>query len=173
MDRYDRPEDAIPHEFTVLVMNETDECFGHPPAELFETVRSRLACDRLLLEEHHRTLEELPTYATLVQYPIWIVHHSCLFVERTTQLGSYLRTASYPDETRVLVVLDTDDEHMRAHLTGEVEREYADDVTVVTSATGLIYYLLGHLEVANPCSAAGLEYIVAWNNRISDTVGPR
>jgi len=173
MERYDEPEDAIPHEVTVLVLNETDELFGRRPAELFEEVRSKLTCDRLLLEEHYRSLSDLPEYRHLVQYPIWAVHHSCLFVDRTTDLGSYLRTASIPDETKVLVLLDTDDERMGAHLRGEIASEYGDEVTVVTSETALVHYLLGHMEVANPCSAAGLDYLLSWNNKISDTVGPR
>lgn len=173
MERYDDPADAIPHELTVLVLNETDECFGRPPAALFDDVRSALSCDRLLVEEHYRTLSDLPGYQSLVQYPIWVVHHSCLFVDRTTQLGSYLRSGSFPDETQVLVLLDTDDERMGEHMRGELDREYSDEVTVVTSETALIHFLLGFLSVANPCSAAGLDYLVSWNNKISDTVGPR
>ena len=173
MDRYEDPEDAIPHELTVLVLNETDECFGRPPGEIFDDVREALTCDRLLVEEHYRSVDELPDYGSLVQYPIWVVHHSCLFVDRSTQLGSYLRTASFPDETQVLVLLDTDDERMCAHMRSELDGEYSDEVTVVSSETALVHYLLGYLGVANPCSAAGLDYLVSWNNKISDTVGPR
>lgn len=173
MERYQDSEDAIPHEMTVLVLNETDACFGRPPAALFEAVRERLTCDRLLLEEHYRTVEDIPAYHALVQYPIWVVHHSSLIVEGTTELGSYLRTASFPDETQVLVVLDTDDERMGEHMRGEIEREYSDEVVIVTSETAFVHYLLGHLGVANPCSAAGLDYLLSWNNKISDTVGPR
>ena len=173
MDRYEDPEDAIPHELTVLVLNETDGCFGRPPVEIFEEVREALTCDRLLVEEHYRSVDELPDYGSLVQYPIWVVHHSCLFVDRSTQLGSYLRTASFPDETQVLVLLDTNDERMGDHLRGEIEREYGEEVTVVASEEALVHYILGHLEIANPCSAAGLDYLVSWNNKISDMVGPR
>lgn len=173
MDRYDDPDDAIPHELTVLVLNETDECFGREPVDLFAEVRESITCDRLIVEDHYRSPAELPEYRTLVQYPIWVVHHSCLFVDRTTQLGSYLRTASFPDETQVLVLLDTDDERMAAHMRDELEREYCDELTVVSTETAFVHYLLGYLDVANPCSAAGLEYVVAWNNKISDIVGPR
>lgn len=173
MKRYDDPEDAIPHELTVLVLNQTDECFGRDPADLFEAVRAKLSCDRLLVEEHYRTLAELPEYRSLIQYPIWIVHHSCLFVERTTQLGSYLRSGSFPDETQVVVLLDTEDQRMSDHMRGELASEYSDELTVVGSEKALVHYLLGFLDVANPCTAAGLDYLVSWNNKISDRVGPR
>lgn len=173
MDRYDDPEDAIPHELTVLVLNETDECFGRSPVELFDEVRSAITCDRLLLEEHYRSVDDLPSYPDLVQYPIWVVHHSCLFRDRPTQLGSYLRSGSFPDEIQVLVLLDTADVGMGDHMRAELEAEFCDEVTVVPSATALHYYLLGHMGVASPCSAAGLDYLVAWNHKIADTVGPR
>lgn len=173
MERYDDPTDAIPHELTVLVLNETNECFGRSPVDVFEDIRDEIRCDRLILEEHYWSLDDLPDYNTLVQYPIWVVHQSCLFVDQSTQLGSYLRTASFPDETQVLIVVDTDDERVASHLREEIDREYADEVLVVPSETALRYYFLGHLQVANPCSAAGLDYLVAWNHRISDTVGPR
>lgn len=173
MERYDDPADAIPHELTVLVLNETAECFGRSPVELFEEIRDTLACDRLLVEEHYRTLQELPEYHTLIRYPIWLVHQSCLFVDRSTELGSYLKTASFPDETRVLLLLDTDDCRIEDQFRAEITTEYADRLLIITSETALRYYLLGYLGAANPCSAAGLDYLVSWNNKISDTVGPR
>ncbi len=171
IDRYDDPTDAIPHETTVLVLNETDRLFGDQPAPTFDDVRSKLTCDKLLLEEHYHSLDDLPEYDKLVQYAVWVVHHSCLFTDRATQLGSYLRTGSFPDETQVLVVLDADDEGTREYMESELE-DYSDELTVVTSETALTYYLLGHLQTVNPCNAAGLDYLVSWNNKVSDTIGP-
>ncbi len=173
MDRYNDPEDAIPHELTVLVLTEADEIFGQDPVDIFESVRERLDCDRLLVEEHYRSLADLPDYQSIVQYPIWVVHHSCLFGDRSTALESYLRTASFPDETVVLALIDTDDERIAARFQEQIDTEYSDKLVTITSESALRHYLLGYLGVANPCSAAGLDFLVSWNNKISDTVGPR
>lgn len=172
IDRYDDPTDAIPHETTVLVLNETDRCFDRQPAALIDEVRSELACDKLMVEAHYEGLDDIPRYDRLVQYAVWVIHHSCLFTDRNAPLGSYLRTASFPDETQVLVVLDVEDRSTFDYMRREIEAEYSDEVVIVDSGTALVYYLLGHLQTANPCSAAGLDYIVSWNNKISDTIGP-
>ncbi|MFC7044357.1 hypothetical protein ACFQH6_02085 [Halobacteriaceae archaeon GCM10025711] len=164
-------EDAIPHETTVLVLNETETCFGRQPEELFDEVRSDLNCDKLLLEEHYRTLDDIPAFDKLIQYEIWMVHHSCLLVDGPTSLQSYLSTESFPDEIQVVVMLDTDDPNMVDYLRQMVTEEYSDRITVISSAEAMHYYLLGRLTTASPCTAAGLDYIVSLNNKISDNVG--
>lgn len=171
IDRYESPEDAIPHETTILVLNETDSLFETPPETLFEWVRSEVTCDRLLIEEHYRPADDLPPFDKLIQYQVWIVHHSCLLVEESTPLQSYLSTESFPDETVVIVVLDMEDDRMEEHLRKKIWTEYGDEITVISDETALRYYLHGYLQTANPCSAAGLDYIVSWNNKISDSVG--
>jgi len=170
MERYETREDVIPHETTILVLNETDGCFGRPTEELLDAVRSALSCDKLLVEAHYCTPGELPAYDTLVQYGVWVVHHSCLLGDRPTPLDSLLRTESFPDETRVVAVVDDDVESDAVR--AEIESEYGPKPTVVDSETALVYYLLGHLETATPCSTAGLDYLRSWNNKIIDIVGP-
>lgn len=172
IDRYEGPDDAIPHETTVLVVSETEHCFGKPFTRLFEEIRSRVACDELLVEEQYRSVDDLPDYDTLIQYGVWVVHYSSLLAESSASIRAYLEDTSIPDEMQVLVVFDTDDERLASNAEEGLEAEYGNRLMVVSTETELVYYLLGHLNTATPCSAAGLDYLVAWNNMISDFVGP-
>ncbi|MFC4548783.1 MULTISPECIES: hypothetical protein [Halorussus] len=172
IDRYETPDEAIPHETTVLVLTETETCFGEPFAALFEEVRSQIACDKLLVEDHYRSAGNLPDYDVLIQYGVWLVHYSSLLAEGSPSIRSYLENESVPDETQVLVVFDTDDERLASNAEEGLETEYSDRLTVVSTRNELVYYLLGHFNTATPCSAAGLDYLVSWNNKMSDFVGP-
>lgn len=172
IEHYENPEDAIPYETTILVLSETDDFFGDPAEKAFDEVRSGVSCEKHLVEEHYLTLDELPEYDRLIQYDVWVIHHSCLLVDRTDPLLSYLRSESFPDETQVLLVVGSEDDGLTTYVRGEIETEYSENITVVSSRTAMVYYLLGHLQTATPCSAAGLDYLVSRNNKISDNVGP-
>lgn len=82
--RYESGEDAIPHETTVLVLSEIDTCFGDAFEELFEDVRTAIDCDKQIVQEHHRNVEGLPDFETLIQYDIWVVHNSVLLIDQDT-----------------------------------------------------------------------------------------
>lgn len=168
---YENPEDAIPYETTVLVLSQTDSCFDAEISALFDETRSRLACDKHHVEEHYKSLEEMPEYDRIIQFNVWLIHHSCLLVEGTDPILSYLRSEAIPDETQVAIVLDTDDERLSENVRESIEEEYSNRVTVLSSREAVIHYLLGHLQTASPCSSAGLDYLVSWNNKVSEYVG--
>lgn len=171
IERYDNPEDAIPYETTVLVLTETDTAFEADFTDIFDEVRERTACDKHLVEEHYKSLDDIPSYDRIIQYNLWVIHHSCLIVDGTEPLMSYLRSEAIPDETQVVVVLDTDDDTLSEDYQDSVEDEYSQRLTVLSTRDAVVCYLLGHLQTASPCSSAGLDYLLSWNNKISDNVG--
>lgn len=171
IERYDNAEDAIPHEANVLALSELDELFGEPSKDVFEKVRREVNCDKLVIEEHYRSLDNLPEFEKLIQYSVWVVHHSSLLVEQDSPLPSFLEAGSVPDETQVVVVVDAADDQLVDYLTEEIEQTYNEDITVLSDRSSLVYYLVGHFKTASPCSPAGLDYITSWNNSISDRIG--
>jgi len=167
IERYQSSDDAIPHEATVLVIDESDTCFGTEYESLFDDIESRIACDSIELVEHYVSPAELPDFDTLIQYNVWLIKHDNLLVDGASTILSYLCTETFPDETQVVVVVDAEDDEMAENLQSEI----SDDITTLSSRTGVEAYLLGYLNTANPCSVAGMEHILAWNNEIADRVG--
>lgn len=167
IERYQNRDDAIPHESTVLVVDDEEECFGTPYEQLIDEAESRVACDSIDLVEHYVRPSELPDYDKLIQYNVWLIEHSTLLVDGASTILSYLCTETFPDETQVVVVVDSEDEQMAENL----QQEISDEVVTLSSKTGVVTYLLGYLQTANPCSVAGVEHILAWNNEIADRVG--
>lgn len=167
IERYQSSDDAIPHEATVLVVDDDDTIFDTSYETIFDDVESRLSCDELRLVEHYSSPDELPDFDTLIQYNVWLVKHDNLLLDGASTILSYLCTETFPDETQVVVVVDADDDQ----LADNIEHEISDDIIILSSRTGVESYLLGYLNTANPCSVAGMEHILAWNNEIADRVG--
>lgn len=169
MRRYEDPGDAIPHEMNVLVVSETETCFGRPFEAVVDGVRERLSCDKLLVQEYYHDLVDFSDRRLLVQHGIWLVHHSCLVdADAYPELHHYLTTGSYPDGTAIVVCVDPDVTETPDETAAELRTRYGDGVTVVTSHIGLVSYLSGFLDAVNPCSQAGLEYVMRWNNDVCD-----
>lgn len=167
IERYRSPDDAVPHEATVLVLDEADERFETPYEALFDEVDERVPCDSLEVVEHYERPGDLPEHDQLIQYNVWLIHHSALTVDGGSTILSYLCTESFPDETQVALVVDADDDSVARNL----RREIPDEVVTLSSRAGLVGFLLGHLTTANPCSVSGMEYVLAWNEEIADRVG--
>lgn len=172
IDRYDTPDEALPHETTVLVVTQERTCFGRDFTALFDEIRSGNACDHLIIEEQYRSVDELPEYDTLIQYGVWVVHYSALLADDSDAIRSYLEDESIPDETQIVVVFDTNDDQLASDATKNLQGEYSDELVVTSTETELVYYLLGHFNTATPCTASGLAYLVSWNNMIADLIGP-
>lgn len=168
IERYQSTDDVVPHETTVLVVDDTDDaCFGTPYTALLDEAESRFDSDGISLVPHIVRPDELPEFDTLIQYNVWLIKHSTLLVDGASTILSYLCTDSFPDETQVVVVVDTEDDEMAENLQSEI----SDDILTFSSETGVVSYLLGYLHTANPDSLAGREHIFAWNNEIADRVG--
>jgi len=171
--RYETTEDAIPYESTVLVLSESDTCFGASYEELFDQIRDEIDCENQFIQEHHRTVDDLPDFETLVQYDIWVVHYSVLLIDEDSPSVPYLASESLPTDTQVVIPVDTDDEDLADYLHEKIQTTFGNGITTVPSRAGLVYYLVGHLKTATACSGAGLEYIVTRNNTIADRIGHR
>lgn len=169
IERYEKRADATPHEATFLVVDDEETCFDATYGDVLAEVEGQLSCEPLSVIEHYEAPDDLPEYDTLIQYNVWLVSHEALLIDGEATMLSYLCSESFPDETLVVVVVDDpEDESIGQY----VQEEISDELVTLDSRTALVSFLLGYLKTASPCSVAGLEHIMAWNNEIADQVGP-
>lgn len=171
IERYENAEDAIPHESTVLVLSEVDQIFGSDYESIFAEVRDQVSCDKMVIEDHYRALDDLPDFEKLIQHSVWVVHQSCLLIDQEPALLNHLESGSVPDETQVVIAVDTEDDELASYLESEIDSAYDDSIVTVTDRSALVYFLVGHMTTASPCSPPGLQYVLSWNNNISDRIG--
>lgn len=163
MKRYEEHSDAIPHEVNVLVLSESEECFGESFGRLLDAIRSRLSCETLLVQEFYHDLEDLSNRERLARHGVWLVHHDCVDPSTYPHLHHYLETSSFPDGTAVVICADGDEVDVPA-----LRERYGAQVAMATEREALLGYLHGFFEAVNPCSQPGLEYILRWNQGVCD-----
>jgi hypothetical protein len=166
-ERYDNLSDTSPHEQYLLILSESETCFGSEYTALASEIQDRIDGDELTIQEYFHPLEDVTNSSRLIQNSVWLIHwDECLKNQDYPCLDSFLDQSMFPNYTEAIICIENGG-YQKAK---EIERKYRG-ISVAYSKDTLFSCAKIHFSDFNPTYTSGKERVKSWNNEICERLG--
>lgn len=166
-ERYDNLDAASPHEQYLLILSESETCFGSDYSEIAREIKDRINGDQLTVHEYFHPLEDVANSSRLIQNSVWLIHwEECLKSQEYPCLDSFLDPSMFPNYAEAIICTE-EGGYEKAK---EIEREYKG-ISIAYSKETLVSFAKIHFSDFNPAYTSGKERVKSWNNEVCERLG--